>query len=194
MSDTKQYAARAFLSCSLREEDQPFVEFVQQILLAYNIEPFGTVGRFSASPENPAVLMKKNIPDCDFVVICATPRYIQKDIQSGQVTYGLSEMIHIETGIAYAYDKPVVVFVQEGTHVGNFIPNITQYVTLNGALHDFQAKRPVVFSLLKSAYDIAKKIKSDLQNNDALRLAGKTVVTGLAIYGGYKLLERLFED
>ena len=45
----KQYAARAFVSCSLREMDKPFVDYIENILLYYNIEPFGTVGRYSES-------------------------------------------------------------------------------------------------------------------------------------------------
>ena len=184
----KQYAARAFVSCSLRQEDKPFVDYIEQILKAYNIEPFGTVGKFSASPENPAVLMKKNIPLADFVVICATPRYLQKDLYTGKVFYGLSEMIHIETGIAYANDKPVVVLVQEGTNVGTFIPNITQYITLNGKSDDFLVKRQLIFDLLNTAYLIAKGLK-DKKN---LKTAGKVVVVGLAFYGTYKLLQDIF--
>lgn len=193
-NENKQFAARAFLSCSLREEDKPFIEFVERILIAHNIEAFGTVGKFSATPENPAVAMRRNIPECDFVVICATPRYIQKDLQTGKTQYGLSEMIHIETGIAYAYDKPVVVFVKEGTNVGNFIPNITQYITLDGCVEDFQSKRQLVFGLLSSAYTTAKSIRSKMENNEVLKSTGKVVVTGLAIYGGLKLLEKFFED
>jgi hypothetical protein len=190
MTDTpqKQYAARAFVSCSLRQEDKPFVDYIERILKSHNIEPFGTVGKFSASPENPAILMKKNIPFADFVVICATPRYLQKDLHTGKVSYGLSEMIHIETGIAYANDKPVVVFVQEGTNVGTFIPNITQYITLNGKSDDFSIKRQLIFDLLNTAYLIAIGLK----NKKVLKTVGKVVVGGLAVYGGIKLLQAIF--
>lgn len=188
-----QYIARAFVSCSLRQEDKPFIDYVENILLAYNIEPFGTVGRYSASPENPAILMKQNIPNADFVVICATPRYLQMDLQTGIVTYGLSEMIHIETGIAYANDKPVIVFVQDGTNVGTFIPNITQYIMLTGTSEDFKLKQPLISSLLNSAYMIAVEIKNKINESDGLKTTGKVIVTGLAIYGAYELIKRIFK-
>ena len=189
----KQYAARAFVSCSLREMDKPFVDYIENILLYYNIEPFGTVGRYSASPENPAVLMRENIPNADFVVICATPRYLQKDLHTGEVSYGVSEMIYIETGIAYAYNKPVVVFVQEGTHVGNFIPNITQYITLNGKSEDFAIKQPLITTLLISAYQIAGEIKNKINESNGLKTAVKVIGTGLAFYGAYELIKKVFK-
>jgi len=181
------YVAKAFLSCSLRPEDKQFVDYIERILRAYKIEPVGTVGRYSVSPENPAELMKKEIPNADFAVIVATPRYLQQDLRTGQISYGLSEMIHIETGIAYAFEKPVVVFVQEGTNVGNFIPNITQYIILNDTRSDFEQKRPEIHSLLNSTYQIVKKIKS----NKTAKAIGKVAVLGLAAYGAYKLLPKL---
>lgn len=184
----KKYKANAFVSCSLRPEDKPFVDFVERILKSYEIRPFGTVGRYSASPENPAMLMKKNIPLADFIVICATPRYIQKDLHTGNITYGLPEMVHVETGMAFMADKPVVVFVQEGTNVGSFIPNITQYVTLNGKQLDLMSKKNIVHSLLNNAYKKIKAIKSDKELKDI----GKIVLWIFAIYGSYRLIRALF--
>ncbi len=184
----KKYAARAFVSCSLRPEDENFVNYVCRILDFHNIQAFGTVGKFSASPENPIALMNKNIPLADFVVIVATPRYLQKDLATGKITHGLSEMVHVETGMAIAHGKPVVLFVQEGTHIGNALPNITQYVVLNGQRTDFDAKRKLIFSLLNNAYLFVQKIKSD----NTLKSVGKVAVGGLAVYGGIKLLQAIF--
>ena len=131
-----EYYARAFVSCSLRAEDKPFVDFICSILEAYHIKPFGTVGKFCAAPENPVVSMKENIKDADIVVICATPRYTLKDIHTSNETNGLSEMIHVETGMALSAGKPVVAFVKKGTNVGCVIPNITQYVELTGEVRE----------------------------------------------------------
>lgn len=50
-------------------------------------------------------------------------------------------MVHVETGMAFMANKPVVVFVQEETNVGSFIPNIIQYITLNGDYDDFKNKK-----------------------------------------------------
>lgn len=184
----REYAAKAFVSCSLRPEDEKFVNYICAILTHHNIEPFGTVGKFSASPENPVALMNKNIPSSDFVVICATKRYLQKDINTGQTSYGLSEMVHVETGMAIAHGKPVIVFVEEGTDVGNVLPNITQYIILNG--HNDYTKAELIQSLLSSAYEFVRKIKED----KGIKVLGKIAVGGLAIYGGYKILQAIFKN
>lgn len=186
----KKYVARAFVSCSLRPEDEPFVNYVCQILDSHNIQPIGTVGKFSASPENPVSLMNKNIPLADFVVICATKRYLQKDLKTGAVSFGLSEMVHFETGMAVAHGKPVVVFVQEGTNVGNILPNITQYIVLNGQQEDFIAKKDLIFSLLNNAYLFVKEMKND----KSLKTVGKFLVGGLAVFGGIKLIQAIFKN
>ena len=179
--------ATAFLSCSLRPEDRPFVNYVEQILKQHNIQPIGTVGHFSAAPTSTAKHMKKNIPLADFVVIVATPRYIQKDINSGKTSHGLSEMVHVETGMAYMANKPVVVFVQEGTNVGSFLPTITQYITLNGQEVDLHNKWTLINSLIKHAYDIVEQIKSESANKSFW----KTLTTGLAIVGGISIINSL---
>lgn len=186
----KKYAARAFVSCSLRPEDENFVNYVCRILDSHNIEPYGTVGKFTASPENPIALMNKNIPLADFIVICATRRYLQKDLKTGAVSYGFSEMVHFETGMAVAHGKPVVVFVQEGTNVGSVLPNITQYITLNGRPEDFTAKKELIYSLLNNAYQFVLKVKND----KTLKTVGKVAVGGLAVYGSIKLLQAIFEN
>jgi hypothetical protein len=182
--------ANAFVSCSLRKEDKPFIDFVEEILQAYRIQPMGTVGRYSAAPINTAELMKQNIPTADMVVVVATPRYLQKDIHLGNASSGLSEMLHVESGIAYASNKPIVVFVQQGAHVGTFLPNITQYITLDGSVKDFQEKTSLIQRLLSSAYNISVKNKS---REESLNLQN-LVTAGLAFWGGIKILESIAEE
>ncbi len=185
-----EYAAKAFVSCSLRPEDEKFVNFICKILRAYNIEPFGTVGKFSASPENPIALMNKNIPLSDFVVIVATPRYLQKDLSTGKFSYGLSEMVHIETGMAIAHGKPVIAFVQEGTNIGNALPNITQYVVLKEEKKDLESKQSIIFSLLNNAFKFVKKIK----NERSMQNTSNLILTSLATFGVIKLCEIIFKE
>ena len=179
--------ATAFLSCSLRQEDRPFVNFIEQILRAHYIKPIGTVGYYSSAPTSTAEHMKKNIPLADFVVMVATPRYIQKDINSGNSTQGISEMLHVETGMAHMAEKPVVVFVQEGTNVGNFLPTITQYITLNGQQSDLKQKWPQINSLIKHSCDIVNQKKIESQNKSLW----KAFTTGLAIFGGISILNSM---
>jgi hypothetical protein len=68
MSPQSAFIANAFVSCSLRKEDKPFIDFIEEILKAYRIQPMGTIGRYSAAPINTAELMKQNIPTADIVV------------------------------------------------------------------------------------------------------------------------------
>lgn len=178
----------AFVSCSLRIEDKKFVDYICRILKAHKINTFGTVGKFSAAPENPVVTMQKNIDSADIVVICATPRYLQKDVKSGKESKGISEMIHVEAGMAMAKNKPLIVFVEEGTDVGSAIPSVTQYITLNGQKDDFIEKKNLIYSLLNSAYCHVQSFK-DKKTQDKI---GTILVAGLAIYGGVKLVEFIF--
>lgn len=188
MNQQNKQILTAFVSCSLREEDKPFIDLVEKILDRHHIKPVGTVGKYAASPINPTKHMKQNIPLADIVVIVATPRYLQKDLQTGQASYGLSEMVHVETGMAYMAGKPVVVFVQEGTHVGNFLPNITEYIVLNGQQTDLHKKWSLINSLLGNAYNIVEKIK----DHEASKEFGNFLLGGLAVIGGIKIAGDIF--
>ena len=190
MTNQQTYLANAFVSCSLRQEDKPFIDLVERILRRHKIQPIGTVGKYSAAPVNPAEHMKQNIPLADFVVIVATPRYLQRDLDTGEVNYGLAEMVHVETGMAYMAGKPVVVFVQEGTNVGNFLPNITQYIVLNGHQIDLEIKWSLINSLLNNAYIAVKEIKE----NESSKALGNFVMKSLAVWGGVKLIDTLFTE
>lgn len=181
------YLAKAFLSCSLRIEDQRFIEFIERILKAYKVQPFGTVGKLSASPTNTVELMKKNIPLADFVVIAATPRYFQKDIKATKTSLAISEMLHVESGMAYMAEKPLVVFVKEGTNIGNFIPTVTQYITLNGKQADINEKWQLIGVLLNNTYIIIQQKKEQ----EANKSFWNTMTNGLAIWGGLKIAETL---
>jgi|SRR5690242_9816727 len=181
--------ASAFISCSLRPEDKPFIEFVERILVAHNILPFGTVGRYAAAPENPAFSMRNNIAQADMVVIVATRRYFQLDMKTGLQSNGLSEMIHAESGMAFAFNKPVLVFVQEGTDVGCFLPNITQYITLTGDQNDLNEKWHIINSLLYNSTAIVQANRAQKNNSEL----GNVVKIGLALIGAGTLLNSLQE-
>jgi hypothetical protein len=177
MAQQTEFIANAFVSCSLRNEDEPFIGFIEKILLAHKIKPIGTVGKYSAAPTNPAELMKQNIPKADIIVIAAIPRYLQKDVNTGEMSYGVSE-------------KPVIVFVQEGTHVGNFLPNVTQYIVLNGNQFDLESKWTIINSLLSNAYQIVRRLKDESANKGLWN----ALVGGLALVGGYALLNQVINS
>ena len=179
---------KAFVSCSLRQEDKSFVNFVESILIDNAIEPFGTAGKYSASPANPTELMKENIHLADVAVIIATKRYEQKDVLSGNVTFGVSEMIHAEVAMSFMVNKPVVVIAQEGTDVGSFIPNITQFIILDGTLDDLNSKRLLIKSLLSNAREMAENAEESKVSAEFIDF----VIKALAVIGGAAILHNIY--
>ena len=99
-------------------------------------------------------------------------------------------MVHVETGMAFAMNKPFVVFVKEGTDVGTFLPNITQYITLNGHQNDLVDKYAKIYSLLNNAYLMIKSIR-DKQASSGF---GQFVLGALAVWGGIKIAQELFSS
>lgn len=180
---------KAFISCSLRSDDKPFVDFIEGILCEYGIDPFGTVGKYSAGPVNPTELMKENIHLADIAVIIATKRYEQIDVMTGKVTYSPSEMIYAEAAMSFMSNKPVVVFSQEGTDVGSFIPNITQFITLDGSMEDLQKKEVLIESLLNNACVMAK----NTQNSNISIEFEDFVLRALAVIGGAAILHNILK-
>jgi len=179
------YIANAFVSCSLREEDRKFVNLIANILHHFQVRPFGTVGLYDSSAENPVQLMKTNIEKSDFVVIVATKRYLTKDSSNGRTSNMLSDMVHTEAGMAFANSKPVVVFVQEGANVGSFLPSITQYITLDGTQKNLDSQSILIMNLINNAYQKSEEIK----RQKSWEGLGRLLVGGLAIFGGLKLLD-----
>ena len=132
--------------------------------------------------------MKENIEKADLFVICATPRYIQKDMKTGNISYGLSEMVFVETGMAYANNKPVIVFVKEGTDTGRFIPGITQHIILKEDCSDYPEKKHLISSLINRVLQIIFPIKKEVTTN-LIEILFKLLIGGLAIYGGYNIIK-----
>ncbi len=182
------YTGKAFISCSLREEDKKFIHGIEKILKRHKIEPFGTVGKYSAAPNNPAQHMKDNIPKADIVIIVATPRYFQRDIKTGEESFGLSEMLHVETGMAFMADKPVIAFVKKGTEIGSFLPKITQYIVLDETNEDLKNKWELITSLLKNAV----KIAFEKRNKESAPNLWGNIKGGLAFIGGVFLVDQIF--
>ena len=188
VSKKKPSVFKAFVSCSLRNEDQTFVHLVCKILKQYYIEPFGTVGKFSASPENPMELMRKNIEEADVIVVCATTRYLQMDIKTGKRTHSISEMLHFEAGMAYANGKPVIVFVKEGTEIKGAFQHMTQYITLSYNPIHLRNQAKLIAAMLNNARAIIKKI----QSNKTVKVIKKGMLWSAIFYAGYALAKNKF--
>jgi len=181
---------KAFLSCSLRPEDELIVNAVAKICRHYGFIPMLTVGKYEAAPMPIYQQMVNGIKKCDCVVLIATPRYQQQDIHSRKSCgHGISEMLHVETGMAALEGKPVLAFVQKGTNVGSFIPGLVQYIEIelaqNGQISaDFQ----LVHSYFCNALHIVNANRK-MAGNKELVSAGKALLTGI---GAITVLSALF--
>jgi nucleoside 2-deoxyribosyltransferase len=98
-------------------------------------------------------------------------------------------MVHVETGMAYALNKPVVLFVKEGTNVAPFLPNITQYIILNEQKNDLIDKYTLIYTLLNNAFNLIKNVR----DKKATKGLTHVLIIGLAIWGAYKLAEMVFK-
>jgi hypothetical protein len=78
---SEEQNVRAFLSCSLGEEGSPFVENVRNLAKSKGFSTGGTVGRFTQSPSNLLEYIEEEIKNYDCLIMAATPKYIQEEIQ-----------------------------------------------------------------------------------------------------------------
>ena len=61
---------------------------------------------------------------------------------------GISEMLHVEVGMAIATGRPILAFVLEGTDVGSFLPQTVQYITLRmNDRDDVKSKWPLILDV-----------------------------------------------
>lgn len=152
---------KAFISCSLRKQDKKFVDLVEYIVKKNGFQPFGTVGKYVNDSAPVPVTMVEEMKKADCLVIAATPRYHQKDIHnSNNISNGLSEMIQVEAGMASMKGLPIIVFVQKGTHVGNYLSSSTQYIEIDfdNYKESLAEKLPLIKSLFyKAALKIQEK-------------------------------------
>lgn len=190
----QQRKPRAFISCSLRQEDKPFVDMIVAITKRFGFRPMGTVGKYSAAPRPIWQQMRDKVESSDCIVLVATPRYIQQDIYDKKKTgKGLSEMLHVEVGMAVMARRPILAFVLEGTNIGSFLPQTVQYITLR--LYDradLQNKWPLIANYFRSAFAIIQERWREENLDELLKLAGVFLGTiGAAtiidsIFGGKK--------
>jgi len=145
---------KAFISCSLRKQDEKFVNLVERIVRKKGFLPFGTVGRYVNDSAPVPVTMTEEMNKADCLVVVATPRYKQEDVHNNVINNNaLSEMIQVEAGMASMKGIPIIVFVQKGTHVGNFLSASTQYIEID--LENYKESVNAKLKLINSLFDRA---------------------------------------
>ncbi|RXQ97412.1 hypothetical protein EO244_00555 [Ancylomarina salipaludis] len=169
---------KAFISCSVRDEDKKFNLAVEKIVRKHGFEPCGTVGRYVNYAEPVPVSMKKEIEACDILVVAAPPRFKQTEISSSNTNISVPEMIYIESAMAYSNEKPVVAFIQEGVSPGNFISSITQYFTVDSTTLKVKEKKQ-----LKPFFtDLHNKVSETIKENKK-ETALVLVIFGFVVIG-----------
>ena len=188
----QQRQPQAFISCSLRQEDKSFVDLVEAITKRFGFHPMGTVGRYNTAPSPIWEQMRDGIQAADCIVLVATPKYIQQDIYDREKTRkGISEMLHVEVGMAIATGRPILAFVLEGTDVGSFLPQTVQYITLRmNDRDDVKSKWPLIANYFRSAFAIIQERWRQENRNDLLGL-GKKI---LGAIGAATIIGTIFGD
>jgi len=177
---------KAFVSCSLRKEDQRYVDMIIRITKQLGFLPVGTVGKFEASPKPIWQQMAEGIKSADCLILIATPRYIQKDVHDRKKTgKGISEMLHVEVGMAVMAGRPILAFAQKGTNVGSFLPQTVQYIELDYDNKDLNDKWQLIKRYFKNAMKI---IKRRWEKEDNKELAGAAGII-LGLIGAAKVID-----
>jgi hypothetical protein len=122
---------RAFLSTSIRAEDQPVVTFVERVFQVAGFDCF-TVGRNVSAPEPPPETIKREMQRCECLVVVATARFAATDVQTGSVLHLAPGWIDSEAGLAHMRGIPITAFkAKEVTFQGLLGANITQWFEFN---------------------------------------------------------------
>ena len=105
---------KAFLSCSLSQEDKDITEFFKKLIRSFDIQPeiydYQEIGRI---PDK----VKENIVRSDCLIAIATRR---KKIE-GSDYWVCPDWIQHEIALANAYNKPIAIFFEEGVKIEGFI-------------------------------------------------------------------------
>ncbi|MBI9056979.1 MAG: hypothetical protein JEZ01_04330 [Labilibaculum sp.] len=181
----KKNKPKAFISCSVREEDLEFNAAIEKIVKKYGFEPCGTVGRHVNYAEPISDSMKKEIEQCDILVAAAPPRYLQSEISNlEKLVYAVPEMIQVESAMAYSHGKPIVAFVQDGVNVGSFIPNVTQYFLVDPESFKVNGNKQ-----LKPCFkDLHKRVAVSIKEREK-EAFGWLVVFSFAVVGVYTFIK-----
>ncbi|GAB7088698.1 toll/interleukin-1 receptor domain-containing protein [Marinifilum fragile] len=184
---------KAFISCSVRDNDASFVEMIERVVRSFKFIPDFTVGRYTNSPESVTETMRKGIEKADCLIAIITPRYKQIDINNPQRSFeGPSEMIHAEIAAANQLKKPIIAFVKEGTDPGGYLPALTQYFVIKKN-HGYQdiIKMLTVRSMFQNTRRILKQKwanEESLLRNESWGDLFKGIGVAATIIGGISLL------
>jgi len=131
---------KAFLSCSFRKEDQKINNFVKAICNALDIKCVNVNDAYSQTPPDKA---KQLLNESKLMIAIATRRKKFED-----ETYSMPQAIHDEISMAYAMDKPMLLFKEEGVIANGFIDNYGTHMNFfRDKLYDHELMRSFISSI-----------------------------------------------
>lgn len=145
---------KAFLSCSLAQEDKEAVEFFKNIIKSFDIEPeiydYQEIGRI---PDK----VKEKITTADCLIAIATKREKIEDSDF----WTCPDWIQHEIALANAYNKPIAIFFEENVKIEGLIgvEERRQKFTRDELIKDLSKITTFLFRLrkyLESTYQVER--------------------------------------
>lgn len=159
----KSAEIKGFLSCSFREEDKGVVEYVRAICEALDINCVNVSDAYSIAPPEKA---KRLIADSQVVIAIGTRR---ERTENG--SYNMPSAVHDELSIAFALERPLLLFLEDGIHTDGFINNYGTHIRFfRKSLNDPETLRSVIRSIHTAkvesiaTYDLAPEIDVGFYN------------------------------
>jgi hypothetical protein len=173
---------RAFLSTSIRPQDQPLVDVLRSVLDGQGFECI-TVGLDVSAPESTAETAKKEMERCECLIVLATKRFDAQDVHTGDPVSLASGWIDSETGMAHMRGIPITSFKDQAVQLqGLLAANITQWFAFDPRQETFVAyllrNQPLVRSHLS---EVKRRIDEARDRNRATWI-GRLLKWGLALF------------
>jgi hypothetical protein len=148
---------KAFLSCSIRQEDEMIVDIFEYILRAHGFE-VTTVGRTKFAPRPSLQVIRDELETSDCVVILATKRE-----KKGEYWKTSEWVEYIEPAMAYMGRKPILAFVEKDVVVEQLIPQATQIFKFDktNPLKDKEKIDAYISSLREELHEIERKKRDE---------------------------------
>jgi len=150
---------KAFLSCSIRPEDEMIVDIFEYILRAHEFE-VTTVGRTKFAPRPSPEIIRAEMETSDCIVILATKRK-----KKGEYWKTSEWVEYIEPAMAYMGRKPMLAFVEKDVVVDQLIPQATQLFRfdITNPLKDKECIDAYISSLKIELHEAERKKQLEIQ-------------------------------
>lgn len=120
----KSASVKAFFSCSFRPEDKIVNDFFSAICEGLDITCYNVDSGYSELPPEKA---RNMIIEADAVIVVATARNKYNDSEQ----FLMPEAISNEISIAYSFNKPLLILLEQNIHIDGFLNNYGTHLSFN---------------------------------------------------------------